>query len=108
MKISQAEMNIAAGDTPRLSPTALTNDGDMGYALDYATNEVLKLVGPNSPDPMVRLTIDPKLQAAGADILRKVILEEGADAGASQGALVAMSADGAVRTMVGGRSVVGG
>lgn len=100
--ITPAELHVAAGDTPRLSPTALTNDGDMGYALDYATNEVLKLVGPNSPDLMVRLTIDPKLQAAGADILRKVILEEGADAGASQGALVAMSADGAVRTMVGG------
>ncbi|MFZ3005282.1 MAG: penicillin-binding transpeptidase domain-containing protein, partial [Phenylobacterium sp.] len=92
----------AAARPPLISPSALANDGDMGYALDYATNEVLKLVGPNSPDLMVRLTIDPKLQATGAGILRQVIAAEGKAAGASQASMVAISAEGAIRTMVGG------
>ncbi|WP_304178136.1 penicillin-binding transpeptidase domain-containing protein, partial [Phenylobacterium aquaticum] len=100
--ITAEEMETAVADTPRLSPTALGNDGDMGYALDYATTEVLKLVGPNSPDLMVRLTIDPRLQLAGGQVLRQVVGTTGAAAGASQGALVAMSSDGAIRTMVGG------
>ncbi|HQT52702.1 MAG TPA: PBP1A family penicillin-binding protein [Phenylobacterium sp.] len=92
----------AAARPPLISPSALANDGDMGYALDYATNEVLKLVGPNSPDLMVRLTIDPKLQATAANILRKAIAGEGKAAGASQASMVAISSEGAIRTMVGG------
>ena len=87
---------------PKLRPDATASDGDMGYALDYATGEVLKLVGPNSPDLMVRLTVDPGLQAAGGDSLRAVIRGEAANLHVSQGALVALSFDGAVRAMIGG------
>jgi penicillin-binding protein 1A len=87
---------------PQLSATGLGADGDMGYALDYATNEVLKMVGPNSPDLMVRLTIDPPLQLTAGKVLRQVIQANGDAAGASQGALVAMTPDGAIRAMVGG------
>ncbi|WP_340645553.1 PBP1A family penicillin-binding protein [Phenylobacterium sp.] len=100
--ITADDAQAAAARPPLISPGALANDGDMGYALDYATNEVLKLVGPNSPDLMVRLTIDPKLQATGAGILRQVIAAEGKVAGASQASMVAISSEGAIRTMVGG------
>ena len=100
--ITAEDAATAAARPPLISPSALANDGDMGYALDYATNEVLKLVGPNSPDLMVRLTIDPKLQATGAQILRKTVAGEGKAAGASQASMVAISSEGAIRTMVGG------
>ncbi len=100
--ITDQDLQVAIGDTPKLSPTALANDGDMGYALDYATNEVLKIVGPNSPDLMVRLTIDPRLQATGGNVLRQVVGSAGSNGGASQGALLAMSSEGAIRAMVGG------
>lgn len=99
--ITQAEMNAAIASPPRLAATALANDGDNGYLLDYATTEVLKLVGPESPDLDVRLTIDPRLQKAGAEALRQTIRGDGR-AGASQGALLAISSEGAIRTMVGG------
>lgn len=92
----------ALRDTPKLASGAMATDGDMGYALDYATSEVLKLVGPNSPDLMVRLTIDPGLQAHGAQVLRQAVRTDGVALGATQGALVALSFDGAVRVMVGG------
>ncbi|HEX5380234.1 MAG TPA: PBP1A family penicillin-binding protein [Phenylobacterium sp.] len=100
--ITAQEEAEALRDPPRLRPDAMASDGDMGYALDYATSEVVRLVGPNSPDLMVRLTIDPDLQAAGGKALREVVRGEGARAGASQGAIVALSFDGAIRTMVGG------
>ena len=97
--ITPEQETAALASPPKLTAIALANDGDMGYVLDFATSEVLRRVGPNSPDLMVRLTIDPNLQAAGADVLRSVVAAGG---GPSQGALVAMSADGAIRTMVGG------
>jgi penicillin-binding protein 1A len=100
--ITPAQHQAALAERPVLSPAALAGDGDMGYALDYATNEVLRLVGPNSPDVTVRLTIDAKLQAAGAAIVRRVVQSQGRAARASQGAMLALGPDGAIRTMVGG------
>ena len=100
--ITAQQETDALHNPPQLGAKALADDGDMGYALDYATNEVLKLVPENSPDLMVRLTIDPVLQATGAKVLRSVVGSDGARAGASQGAMVALSFDGAIRTMVGG------
>ena len=100
ISVDQEQAALAA--PPKLTAMALANDGDMGYALDFATSEVLRRVGPNSPDLMVRLTLDPNLQAIGAQVLRQVVAAQGGAAGADQGAMVALSADGAVRTMVGG------
>lgn len=100
--ITEQEMNEAIANPPKLAGTALSNDGDNGYALDYATGEVLKMVGPNSPDLVVRLTIDTKLQASGAQALRRIVQGQGKASGASQGAMIAIDAQGAIRTMVGG------
>ena len=100
--ITPAEQAEALAHPPQLSTSGLGADGDIGYALDYATNEVLKLAGTNSPDLMVRLTIDPVMQAAAGRALRQVIKANGEAAKASQGAVVAMNADGAIRVMVGG------
>lgn len=100
--ISDAEMRQALARPPQLAATALANDGDNGYLIDYAQAEVLKMVGENSPDLMVTLTVDPRLQAAGAQVLRRIIEVDGQASGASQGAMVAIDSTGAIRTMVGG------
>jgi penicillin-binding protein 1A len=92
--------------TPKLAPTAQPNDGDFGWALDYATSEAIRMAGPNSPDLMVRLTIDPRLQRSGAAILRGAVAR-GRGANISEGALVSLGADGAVRAMVGGTDYAG-
>lgn len=100
--ITVQEMNEAIANPPKLAGTALSSDGDNGYALDYATGEVLKMAGPNSPDLVVRLTIDSKLQASGAEALRRIVQGQGKGSGASQGAMIAIDSQGAIRTMVGG------
>jgi penicillin-binding protein 1A len=100
--ISDAEMRAALAAPPKLAATALANDGDNGYLIDYAQAEVLKMVGENSPDLNVTLTIDPRLQTAGAQVLRRIIEVDGKASGASQGAMIALDSTGAIRTMVGG------
>jgi penicillin-binding protein 1A len=91
----------ALAERPALAPTAQPNDGDFGWALDYATAEALRMAGPGSPDLMVRLTIDPRLQRRGAAIVRGAVAAN-RKAGVSEAALVSLAPDGAIRAMVGG------
>jgi len=100
--ITQAQYQAAMAERPRLAATAQVNDGDFGWALDYATTEAIRLAGPDSPDLEVRLTIDSRLQRAGASALRSVLAAQGGGAGVHEGAMVALGTDGAVRVMVGG------
>jgi penicillin-binding protein 1A len=74
--------------------------------LDYATGEAVRIAGQNAPDLVVRLTIDPRLQHVGAETVRQAIAIGGESAGARQAALLSLSADGAVRAMVGGTDYV--
>jgi penicillin-binding protein 1A len=99
--ITAAQKAEALAVRPKLAATAQPGDGDFGWALDYATAEALRMAGPNSPDLMVRLTIDPRLQRRGAAILRGAV-KNGRRAGMSEGALVSLAPDGAIRAMVGG------
>lgn len=100
--IGDGEMAQALANRPQLAATALANEGDEGYLIDYAQAEVLRMVGENSPDLAVTLTVDPRLQKAGADVLRRIVETDGKASGASQGAMVAIDSTGAIRTMVGG------
>ena len=100
--ISRGEMEAAQAQTPQLATTATSDEGSYGYLLDHATNEVLRQIGPNSPDLLVRLSIDPALQVEAAAILNQVMATDGAQASAGQAALVTLGPDGSVRAMVGG------
>ncbi|WP_454717890.1 multimodular transpeptidase-transglycosylase PbpC [Caulobacter segnis] len=100
--ITAEQESRALDDTPRLSPMALQDEGDYGWVLDYATTEAVKIAGQNAPDLVVRLTIDPLLQRDGAEVVRQTMATETTRSGASQAALLSLSADGAIRAMVGG------
>ncbi|AAK25239.1 multimodular transpeptidase-transglycosylase PbpC [Caulobacter vibrioides] len=100
--ITPEQESRALDDTPRLSPMALQDEGDYGWVLDYATAEAVKIAGQNAPDLVVRLTIDPLLQSEGAEVVRQTMATETTRSGASQAALLSLSADGAIRAMVGG------
>ncbi|MBO9706799.1 MAG: PBP1A family penicillin-binding protein [Caulobacter sp.] len=104
--ITAEQESRALDDTPRLSPLAVADEGDYGWVLDYATTEAVRIAGQNAPDLVVRLTIDPRLQHAGVETVREAIRVGGANAGARQAALLSLSADGAVRAMVGGTDYV--
>lgn len=101
--ISEAQLNAALADTPRLAATATSTDGPYGYLLDHATTEVLARIAPNSPDLLVRLSIDPRLQAEAATVMEQVMSTDGAAARAGQAAIVTLGPDGSIRAMVGGR-----
>ena len=73
------------------------------YFLDWAFLETKRIVG-DSPEVgfVVRTTIDPDLQTHAEDAIISVLREQGAAYNVSQGAMVAMEHNGAVRAMVGG------
>ena len=100
--ITAEQEDQALHDTPRLSGLALQDEGDFGWVLDYATTEAVKIAGQNAPDLIVRLTIDPRLQHEGAEVVRQTMATEASRSGATQASLLSLSTDGAIRAMVGG------
>ena len=101
--IGDAEMRSALANPPQLAANAIASDGDYGYVVDYAQAEVLRMTaGAGASDLIVTLTIDPRVQQAGAESLRRMIAAEGKAIGASQGAIVTLDSTGAIRAMVGG------
>lgn len=103
--ITDREERDALADRPALSPIG-QDEGDFGWVLDYATAEAVKIAGPNAPDLVVRLTIDPLLQREAAQTIRETIAVDGPTSGASQAALLSLSSDGAIRAMIGGTDYV--
>ncbi|HEX2560716.1 PBP1A family penicillin-binding protein [Phenylobacterium sp.] len=93
---------VAAAGPPPVVHTPEPGEGDLAWALDAAALQAEELVGARSPDLVVRLTVDPALQAQGARIVREAVRGEGRRRGARQAALVALAPDGAIRAMVGG------
>ncbi len=93
-----------AADAAR-QPVVLTPpraEGDFGWVIDMAAAEARRLGG-GEADLVVRLSVDPALQSAAAGALRSAIDTDGRRLGASQGAVVVLAPDGAIRALVGGR-----
>ena len=86
---------------PKLAPEA-PGEGDYGYVLDMAAAQAVQVAGGAAPDLVVRLTIDPGLQATAQSVVRDAVNQNGRRAGVSQGALVLLAPDGAIRALVGG------
>lgn len=74
------------------------------YFADWAVERVASFVGPAAGDLVVVTTLDLDLQLAAERAVEEVLAREGKRAGAGQAALLALSPEGAVRAMVGGRS----
>jgi penicillin-binding protein 1A len=73
------------------------------YFADWAADQVRDFAGTTNRDLTIRTTLDPRMQAAAESAVADVLARYGAKDAVSQGALVALSPDGAVRAMVGGR-----
>ena len=99
--IAPDEAASAAASPPALV-TASSGEGDWGYVLDQAATQAANLSSGAATDLVVRLTVDSKLQAAGLAAVRAGVLGAGKGRGVSQGALVALALDGAIRVLVGG------
>jgi penicillin-binding protein 1A len=73
------------------------------YFVDWLADQVSGFVGFVDRDLVVRTTLDPRLQRAAESAIGETLGRDGEKAEAEQAALVALTPDGAVRAMVGGR-----
>lgn len=78
--------------------------GGIDYAADWIADLLPGFIGQPATDVIVETTIDPELQAGAEAALTSVLDEQGDTLGASQGAIVAIDPNGAVKALVGGRS----
>jgi penicillin-binding protein 1A len=78
--------------------------GTINYVADWIGEVLDDLVGQIDQSIVVDTTIDPKLQATAEAAVIDELAAKSVKFNVTQGALVAMSPDGAVRAMVGGRN----
>ena len=78
--------------------------GSINYFVDWVAEVLPAYTGEPNTDLTVRTTIDPAMQRAAEEVIAQMLNAEGAELDVSQAAIVAMTPDGAVRAMVGGRS----
>ncbi len=77
--------------------------GSVNYVADWVMDAVNDLIGKFDSDIVVETTINPALQNAAEHALVDTLNARGDKLNIGEGALVAMTPDGAVRALVGGR-----
>jgi penicillin-binding protein 1A len=98
--ISEAEANAASIDPNQTVRTKVV--GAESYVADWVEGLVTAYVGDIKEDIVVYTTINWDLQKHAEFLIKEAVAEQGPKAGFTQGALVAIDADGAVRAVVGG------
>ena len=105
-----AEQKLIGNDAARLAlanPARAKNPAGAGsdnYVADWVMDAVDDLVGRFDQDIVVETSIDPMLQDAAEHALTDALAQKGEKLGIGEGALVAMTPDGVVRALVGGKS----
>jgi penicillin-binding protein 1A len=97
------EEAVAARKLP-LRLSAKGDDTGYPYAVDWVAELLPEFVGDHQHDLIVETTIDPGLQRASQQALRRLLDTEGGEARAGEGAVVVLDPYGAVKALVGGRS----
>ncbi|WP_299046968.1 PBP1A family penicillin-binding protein [uncultured Tateyamaria sp.] len=100
--LSSAEVAQWQQDPATLSPAARRKAG--GYFADWVMSTGPEFFTRNTTeDVIIRTTLDQRLQRAAEEALQQVFETKVREGSKAQAAIVVMSADGAVRAMVGGR-----
>lgn len=101
--LSEADRAIAEANPARLSQAAAAKAG--GYFADWVMSTGPEFFTRNTTDDVIiQTTLDPRLQTAAEDALAQIFETKVREGSKAQAAIVVMSADGAVRAMVGGRN----
>ena len=100
--ISQANEKLALSHPPKIVPQP--GNGSVNYVADWVMDILNDLIGHVDEDIVVTTTIDGSLQAIAENSLDDELVKKGEKSGVSQGAMIAMTPEGAVRALVGGRS----
>ncbi|MEM8848589.1 MAG: transglycosylase domain-containing protein [Pseudomonadota bacterium] len=105
-RLSSAEFTQASESPATLSPAARQDTG--GYFADWVMRTAPDfLTSDTTEDVIVRTTLDRRIQAAAETALAQIFETQVRAGSEAQAAIVVMSADGAVRAMVGGRNTRG-
>ncbi|WP_293574716.1 transglycosylase domain-containing protein [Phaeobacter sp.] len=100
--LTTAEMRSAQNTPAVLSEAAAARAG--GYFADWVMDTIPDFFGSETTeDVVIRTTLDQRLQTAAEEALAHVFETKVREGSKAQAAIVVMSADGAVRAMVGGR-----
>jgi penicillin-binding protein 1A len=92
---------VAMAHPARVVPQA--GASSVNYVADWIMDVLDDLVGRVEEDIVIETSIDPALQATAEKALVDELAQKGGKFGVSQGAVVAMTPDGAVRALVGGK-----
>ncbi len=104
--LTTAEATAARQTPARLSAAAEARAG--GYFADWVMDQgPTFLTDETTEDVIIRTTFDQRIQTAAEDALQWVFDNKVREGSKAQAAIVVMSADGAVRAMVGGRKFRG-
>ena len=100
--ITPANERVALAKPPRI--VAQPGNGAVNYVADWIMDVLNDVLGHIDEDIVVETTIDAGMQAGAEKYLGDELAHKGDKAGVTQGALVSMTPDGAVRALVGGRN----
>jgi penicillin-binding protein 1A len=98
--ITPEMLKIAQSRPPKIANSRIA--GSSGYIADWVMDALNDYVGQFEIDITVQTTIDTNLQAAAERALAEELAKNGEKFGVTQGAIVAMDPNGAVRALVGG------
>jgi penicillin-binding protein 1A len=98
--ITPEMLKIAQNRPPKIASNR--GPGSSGYIADWVMDALNDYVGQFDIDITVQTTIDAALQTAAERALNEELARNGEKFGVSQGAIVAMDPNGAVRALVGG------
>ncbi|OMQ42910.1 penicillin-binding protein [Ensifer sp. 1H6] len=101
-KLAAQDASAAKAEFAELHPTTPTPRSGSWFA-DWISPQAGEIAGASPGSTTVRTTLVPRLQQLAEDVVARNLDKEGKALGASQAALVAMTPDGAVVAMVGGR-----
>jgi len=104
--VETGAVSAEAAAAARAKPATVfdqTRNVARNYFFDTAADEAEHLVPAAAGDLVIVTTMDPAMQDAGRAAIASVLERSGARSNAGQAALVAMSSDGAVRALIGGR-----
>ena len=100
--ITEAQRRDAIATRPKVAHAAATPSA--GYFIDYVLSQLPDSVRDAGQPLIIDTTLDIALQREAERALVLGLLRDGKKLSAHQGALVAMTPDGAIRALVGGRS----
>lgn len=102
--LTKAQSDKARKDLETVMKGKKPNSQSTFYFADWIADQLPEYIGNVDDDLVVTTTLNPQWQAMAEKSMNEVMDKSGEKMNASQAAVVAMSPDGALRVMIGGRS----